>query len=175
MTVAEFRTHKTTALPDTALQTLLDAAEQAIAALLGPVGSYTELRDGGGTYLFLRRPAASITSISERYGNVTYELVASDYELRSDGISLRRLAYGSRPAAAWTGVVSVESVPADDLAERKRVQRALVDLDLNHNPGLTSEDIGDWAATYANNSVMHYGLEREAILATLVPTGLGFA
>lgn len=175
MSVAEFRTHKTTVLPDPALQTLLEAAELAIAALLGPVGTYTELRDGGGTYLFLSRRAASITSISERYNNVTYPLAASDYEIRSDGISLRRLAYGSRPASSWNGIVNVTYVGADDLAERKRVQLGLVNLDLNHNPGLTAEEIGDWSATYANSSAMHYGLEREAILATLVPTGLGFA
>lgn len=175
MSVAEFRTHKTTALPDAALQTLLDAEEQAITGILGPVGAYTELRDGGGTYLFLRWPAASITSVTERYGNVSTVLSPTDYELRTDGVSLRRLAYGPNASLAWLGAVTVVYPAADDLANRKRVQLALTQLDLNHNPGLSSERIGDWEEAFVNNSAMNYREEREAILATLQSTGVGFA
>lgn len=175
LSTSEFRTHEPTALEESALQRLLDANEAAVEAILGPVGEVTELHVGDGTYLFLRRPAASITAVSERNQTIVTDLEADDYELRSDGISLRRLDYGTNPSLGWVGSVSIEYVPTDDVAERQRVVIALTRLDLHHQPGLASQQIGDWSEAYSGSSVWNYQAEREAILATLRATGAGFA
>lgn len=173
-----FREHETTTLPDEALQRLLDAAEGAINRRFGSLASLTEHRRGGGLLLFLSRPAGTITSITERYGDqlgltdVVMDL--TDYTLLPDGQTLRREWAGTHRADRWTDDVIAVYVPADDTAERIRVELALVKLDLTHNPGLSSEQIGDWSETYADNSAMNYGLERQMILDTLA-SGLGFA
>lgn len=178
LTPAQFREHHPTSLVDAALQRLIDAAEGAITARFGAIASFSDRRRGGSLLLFLSRPAASISSVTERYGDplgVTDVLLsANDYTLLPGGLTLRREYTGAHPADRWTDDVVVVFVPADDSAQRTRVTIALVQLDISHNPGLSSEQIGDWSASYADNSAMNYGLEREAILATLW-TGVGFA
>lgn len=175
---AQFREHQATALGDPALQRLIDAAEGAITRRYGSLAGLTERRRGGGLFLFLSRPASSITSVTERYGDPlgisSVVLDATDYTLLPDGQTLRREYTGTHPTDRWTEDNVVVFVPADDSAERIRVVIALVKLDLTHNPGITDERIGDWGETYANNSVMNYGLEREMLLESLL-VGLGFA
>jgi hypothetical protein len=176
LTVAELREHVTTALGDDALERLLDAAEQAIATIAGPVGDLTEIRDGGGSYIFLPRPASEIDTVTEWLGYSSERaLDEDDYSLRSDGISLRRLTTGPNASAYWVGPVEVVYTPLDDVAARQAVQLALVRLFLDHHPGVTSESIGDWSETFASNSVWNYALERDGILATLRAPALGFA
>ena len=173
LTPAEFREHQATDLAEAALQRLIDAAEWAIDQRHGAIAQVSERRRGGGTLLFLSRPAGAIGSITE-VGSTT-ALAANDYVLSPDGLALRRTTTGPRPAELWAPWVDAVYTPRDDQADRIRATVALVALDLNHNPGLSAEAIGDWNQTYANNSVMHYGLEREAILASLGAGGLGFA
>lgn len=179
LTPAEFREHHPTDLVDTALQRLIDAAEQAIATRYGSLAPLTEVRRGGGSLLFLSRRAASITSVTERYGDplgVTNQpLDPTDWTLLPDGMTLRREYAGAlHPADIWQADTVVAYTPADDQAERTRVTIALVQLDVNNNPGLTAETVGDWSQTYADNSAMNYGLERDAILNSMAG-GLGFA
>lgn len=175
---AKFREHQATTLPDTALQRLIDAALGAITTRYGPLTAFTERRRGGGVLLFLSRPAASITTVTERYGDplgmTDVVLDATDYTLLPDGQTLRREWTGTHRADRWTDDVIIALVPADTTAERVRVAIGLVKLDLSHNPGLTAEKVGDWEATYADNSAMNYGLEREALLESM-NSGLGFA
>jgi hypothetical protein len=174
---AQFREHQATSLGDPALQRLIDAAEGAITSRFGALGQFTERRRGGGLLLFLSRPAGTIASVTERYGDpvgmTDVLLDATDYTLLPDGQTLRREWTGTHKADRWTDDVIVVQTPADDTAERVRVAIALVKLDLTYNPGLTDERIGDWSESY-NGSAMPYGLEREAILSTLL-VGLGFA
>lgn len=172
LTPAEFREHHPTDIAEPALQRLIDAAEMAIDRRYGPIDELTDRRRGGGTLLFLSRPAGAITAVREV--SATADLDATDYAIESGGLILRRTTTGTYPAELWAPWVDVTYTPLDDQAERTRVTVALVQLDIQHNPGLTAESVGDWAQTYANNSVMHYGLEREAILGTL-EGGLGFA
>lgn len=178
LTVDEFKARVSTDLADAVIEDLLDAAEAAIAARYGAVGAaVTELVDGGLTWITLRRRAASIDTITETYlDSAPVTLDDDDYRIRHDRRSLQRLDYGTNPSRVWTGLVEVKFTPEDDTAERKRVQAALVQLDLNYAPGLTSEQIGSWREDRQQSSVWNYETEREAILASLIPSdGLDFA
>lgn len=185
LTPEKFRQHHATALGDPALQDLIDAAEAAITGRYGALAEFTDRRGRpgypGGTLLFTSRKVGTITSVTERYGDVLgitdIVMATSDYTLLPDRQTLRREYNGAHPADRWTDVVIVVYTPFDDTAERLRVAIALVQLDLSHNPGIVSEQIGDYQAQYAPRSggSMNYDLERDAILASLQPFGLGFA
>lgn len=156
------RKHIKTGLATEALQLRLDAAYQAIDRHVGGTGNVTELLPAGpGPLLRLSRPASAIVSVKER-GIV---LGADDYRLT--GQLLARTTDGSHPARSWRNAIEVTYTPDVDEADRDRVAIALVQLDLNHQPGLTQREIGDWAETFASNSVFNYRIERDAILATL--------
>jgi hypothetical protein len=165
------------AIEDDGLQMLLDAAEQAIVLRYGEPGTpVEEVHDPGFSYIFLRHPAvAPLTTVSERFGTTDTELDPDDYRLRDDRVSVLRLATGPNRGERW-GLTTVTYERLDDDAERKRVQRALVMLDLDYAPGQTSEQIGAWMEQHAASSVWNYEKERAAILdsftAALAP---GFA
>ena len=198
LTVEEIRLFHSTALEDDAIQLLLDSAEAAITARFGPVAdpspdeTVVEHHDGYGyEILTLRRQAASIAAVSELVDTTTFNLEADNYRLRDDGRTLQRLPYGTTPpilaasrsgVAGWSGFVTIEFAPANDLAERKRVQSALVALDLNYAPGLTAEAVGEWSVR-ANSSgattsgdANAYRDERASIIESMaILTGLNFA
>jgi hypothetical protein len=176
LNVAGFREHVTSALGDTPLELLLDAAWQAIAEVIGIEGDVTEVRDGGGSFIFLPRPAATITSVKEWLGYSSERtLDEDDYRLLSDGVSLKRLTTGTTPATYWAGPVEVALTPVDDESARQVVQIALVKLFLDHHPGIQEEEIGDWRQVFQSNSVWNYAQERESILDTLRARWLEFA
>lgn len=159
------------------LQTLLDAAENDINEILGPInpvssndasGTINELIRAHGDLLLLSRPTSQIIQIIE--GHTTLD--PSDYELKANGQLLRRLHASTsvHPSHRWHWMVDVTYV-FDDLANRERVQMALVQLDLNHAPGSTQETIGSWSEQNGSQSgAWNYQTERQAILATLVPS-----
>jgi hypothetical protein len=164
---ADFRKHVETALPDPALQVLLDAAEGAITARVSAADAIVERHETLTKAIYPSRRVATVASVKETVGTVTTTLATNDYAILPGGWTIERLSTGTNPRTVWTGIVELTYAAASDIADRKRVQLELVKLDLNHNPGLSSEQIGAWEETYVNNSAMHYGLEREAILATL--------
>lgn len=168
---AQFREHQATSLGDVPLQRLLDAAEVAIAARVGLLGTLTERRRGGGLFLYLSRRAGTLTTVTERYGDPlgvsSVVLDGTDYTLLPDGLTLRREWTGTHPANRWAEDVVVASTAFDDTSERQRVAIGLVKLDLTHNPGLASETIGDWSESYVNGSAMNYEMERESLLSSL--------
>lgn len=182
---ATFRQHQPTPLGDPALQVYIDAAEAAIVGRYGAIATFTDRRGRpdyqNGVLLFLSRRAGTIVSVTERYGDVVgitdVVLDPSDYTLLPDGMTLRREYTGTHPAARWTEVVVVVQTPYDDSAERLRVAIALVKLDLAHTPGIVGETIGDYQVQYAprTGGAANYDQERDAILSTLQPIGLGFA
>lgn len=175
LSVPELREHITTALGDDALERLGNAAWAAITETAGEEGDVTEIHDGGTTYLFLSRPAGTFTSIKETVGSTVTTLATSDYRLGIDGLSIRRLATGTNPQNVWQGTVEVIYTPTDDDAVRQVVQIALVQLFLNHHPGVQAETIGDWQEQFQSNSAWNYALERDNLLATLRAPALGFA
>lgn len=176
LSVAEFREHVTTSLGDDAIELLLDAAWQAIAIVAGEEGDVVEVRDGGGSYVFLSRRATSVDSVKEWLG-YSYEqtLDAADYRLLSDGLSLRRLNSGTTPATYWAGPVEITATAVDDDALRQSLQLQLVSLFLNHHPGITAQWIGDWREEFQSAANWSYASEREALLNTLRSQPLEFA
>lgn len=145
LSVSEFREHANSALPDAAIQRLLDANTVAIDTRLGPPGERTERHDGGGSYLPLDRPLGSVTEVKEVIWSTTTTLAENDWLERGDRY-LQRLATGSHPASLWRGRVEVTYTPLDDTAERIRLLVALTKLDLAYS-GLASQSIGDYSET----------------------------
>lgn len=168
LTLAEARTHITTALVDAALQRLLDAAEDAITDAVGPVGAVTEVMNAGpGRLLMLSRHASAITSISEDTGT-PIGLNANDYAITGSGRMVTRLYTGANPSYWWRGRVTVVYTAVSDVNRRKVAQLALVQLDIDFNPATASERIGDWTETYKTDA--SYIEQRDEILAGLTST-----
>lgn len=158
LTVADLRTFVTSALPDAALQTLLDAAEAAIVGVAGATGEVTEYVAGGYSRIVVGRQIGTLTSITED----DVLLAATDY--RGSGYVLTRLDDAGNPRP-WGTAVTVVYTPADDTAERQRVQLELVKLDLNYRPGLIAQSVEGFAEQYAAT----YEQSRADILDTLSP------
>jgi hypothetical protein len=186
-------------LEESVLQSMLDAAEDAIIGAAGPFGPMSEVLDGGGSYLFLRRRAKSIESITETVWNDETVLDLTDYRLRPDGVSVVRLRTGTNPPLFWGGQgfygpefgvatgflgstitsqstcpwghkVTVSYTPLDDFADRCRVQVALIKIDLAYAPGVIEEQVGAWLVRRDRGSATwNDSAEREAILASLQP------
>ncbi len=167
LSVAQLREHVVSTLPDSALQTLLDAAAAAIVAVAGPSGEIAEYLSaqpfyGDGLHrITTARLIGTIASVTEYSGDVATILDATDY--RASGYVLTRLPSGTHPQWAWSHRVVVVYTPADDTDERNRVQLELVKLDLDSHPGLASQSVEGFAEAYRGD----YEAERAAILATL--------
>jgi hypothetical protein len=158
LTVDDLREHVTSTLEDGALEMLLAAAYGAIDEQIGSDADVTELMYGGpGPILMLSRKASAVVSVTEN----EQLLGATDYELR--GRVLLRLHTGSIPGRWWHGRVDVVYTPLISQDQRDRVAIALVKQDLNHDPGSTTERIGDWSETASQS----YTQERADILASL--------
>lgn len=167
-----------TTLGDEALQSLLDAAVEAIEARFGSTNDEAvEQRRPAGDLIRLQLRAQSIISVSEQYsgalwgtggsfGGTIVDLETDDYERRPGGSILVRLPDGTHPARRWRGRVTVHYWPTDDGAERDRVAVSLVKLDLNLQPGLIESQIGTWSEKYAKLAAS-YNSEREDILSSL--------
>jgi hypothetical protein len=170
-TVTALREFVTSTLSDAALGKYLDAALEAIDEELGPLNVTERLGPVRGDMLALSQEAESITSVVEDWRSSALTLAADDYELSDSGEVLYRLRTGTNPRWHWHGHVKVTYVRTDDPAGQIRVAVALVQLDLTHAPGLSSQQIGTWTEQYSSNSVMNYEIERASILATLSGSG----
>jgi hypothetical protein len=162
VSIDDFKAHVDTALSDSALQDLLDEAEQAVVRTVGPLlGEITErITSVHGSLLSLLERPVEITSVTERGDRL---LAADDYEMI--GTLLHRLSTGTNPGSHWRAPLTVVYIPESDVPDRQRVIRALVALELNHSPGVRSEQIGAWRQD--SGAVTDYEVERAAILGTL--------
>ena len=170
----QFRLFVTTTLTDEALILLLDAAMEAIVTYAGPWGEISERYRPHGDLILLSRTPLSITSVIETaVGSVTgTTLAANDYVIR--GQTLRRLSTGTNPSWGWgwtSGFVDVTYTPADDMAERQRVQMELAKLSINAASSgggiLASQTIGTWSETYQSRTGNTYQAQRQEILSSL--------
>lgn len=170
LTPAIVREHIETSVPDTALQRLINDADLAVLTFAGPIGDAEDRRRGGGVLLFLSRTAGSITEVIERYGDVLgltdVTLDPTDYTLMPGGHYLRREWTGIHRSDRWADNVIVRYAAQDDVAARIRVELELVQLELNHQPGLVMDAAGPVQERYPIGTG-DYREIREAILATL--------
>ena len=163
-----------TNLGDEALQSLLDAALEAITARYGDIGDESvDIRRPTGPSIRLSQRAQSIISVTEQpavgwgsWGGRKVDLDVLDWQLRPGGAILERLPTGPNPAYRWRGRVEVHYWPVDDAAERDRVAVDLVKLDLNLQPGLIETSIGTWSEK-SSKLAASYQTEREDILSSL--------
>ncbi len=167
LSVDELRDFRDSGLSDESLQMLLDAAEELIVARAGAPGDRTEIINGGGRFLPIASPISTVTSVTELIGTTSYTLASDDYLIRTGSLLLERLQYGTNPSFCWRGRTTVVYQPASDDATRRQVQLELCQLALEYQPGVTSEQIGQWTQTLASNSVWNNSIEREAILSRL--------
>lgn len=176
ITVEQLLEHVTTDLGEDALGRLLDAAYEAIEKAAGPgsdsdyASNVSELiTPGPGDLVRLSKPATAVVTVTEG----TTDLAADDYELRASGQLLRRLSTGTNPRSRWCGRVDVTYTPVSDVNDRDRVAIALVKLDIDHQPGVQSETLGDHSITFASGGAGNsYAEQRAAILASLSPNTL---
>lgn len=173
LTVSELREFVTTDLSDEALQTLLDAAWAALTIAT----TANELISARGELLLLSRRASALTAAVER--GVTLD--TSDYELRSDGVSVRRLNTGVWPyARGWRGPIDISYTVAVSEAELQRAQIELVRLDIDGLSAptvsaLRSLRVGEVTEEYATGTSAGAAIRssREAILASLGDAAVG--
>lgn len=156
-----------TSLSESALQLLLDATAVQVNRVAGDSDMVTEEIPGDTTTVMLTGEAHAITAVIERNGSVDRTLAANDYALSPTKIAVRRLATGTNPRTTWDHEVVVTYARVSDVALRKAAQLALIRLELNRNPGLTSESIGAWSQAFAAPGQVD--LERAAILESARP------
>lgn len=152
-----------TSLGDTELGILVAAAYDAITERYGGAEVTERRRGQRGVVLMLAHRASEIDTITED----GVALDADDFELRPGGRLVERKDDGPNPSSRWRGYVDVVYANAIADAQRDRVAVALVQLDVNNQPGMTGERLGDHQVTFAANSVFNYEIEREAILSSL--------
>jgi hypothetical protein len=152
---------------DEDLQILLNGAAEAIVQAVGPAGALTERVRPHGDLLMLARSPQWIASVVEDLERTAVTLDPSDYVL--EGQTLRRLNSGPNPRHDWRGRTAVTYTPLDDLGERQRVQRELVELELNSAPGLLSMRLDSFQEMYEGRggSGKTYAQTRADILASL--------
>jgi hypothetical protein len=150
LTTAEFRAFEDTELGDVPLQTLLDAAEIEIVRFAGDPTTATEWIRGGQAFVYLKRPASSVTSIVEWNDSdgSSVTLAADDYLAYPGGFAFKRISTGTNPRSTWRDRSVWTYTPQADTALRKVVQVDLIKLALNFSPGVISERIGDWSETF---------------------------
>jgi len=161
LTKEEFTEHFDTDLSQDAIDRLLNDAESEINRRFGSLTSQIEDHQDEGRYLFLQRPASSITSIVETVGTTDTTLETDDYALYHGNRMIKRLTTGINGRTNWGDRIRVTYVPASDSNQRKRVQLDLVKLAIQYQ-GLSTQESGNYSANF-----LDYEKEREKILSRL--------
>ncbi len=134
---ADVRALVATDIEDSDLLTIIEREEAMLVKACGAhEGPITETIVGGGVSLFVSRPIASISSISERT------------TLTSDSTTLATTLYYpwasegriERMSSTWGALVSVTYTPVDDRPERKAVLIELVRIALERT-AMQREDL----------------------------------
>lgn len=167
LTVEQLQARYPSSLDSDTLQDLIDAAERDITRWAGPFtlsgatpvpDDVTEvLRVSGSSVLRLLQEPSEVISVDEDDEDLA---VTDDYLVVGDTLV--------RVDARWGRMVTVEYTPVDSWAARRVAAAKLVALELNYQPGLASQTIGDWSEVYNTSSVTsRYDDERYAILSTV--------
>ncbi len=173
LTVDELRASNVeTDMSDPALQAYIQDATAEIEKRYGPVAAITVTRFVGDlslsnpTTIYLERPAATITSVTEFWGDPLYEvsvtLDPTDYRVHYGGRALERIGTGVNKRWTWGHRVTVVYTPVDDSAQRRRVCIDLVKLALRFTG--TKEIVAGNTREYTYDS---YSQERANLLDEL--------
>lgn len=174
VTPAEVREHVETDRTDEALTLLIADAEASLIVRYGPnyPGPVTltrfllDLSLVTPTMLYLERPAESIASVTEFWGDPFNEtetvLGPADYRLHYGGRALERLGNATNPRWLCGHRVVISYVPVDDMAQRRRICIDLVKLALRYNA--TKEVVAGDTREYAYDD---YTVERANLLDEL--------
>lgn len=163
-----------TDLDDTELQLLIDEANQAVIAKVGPhadPGAPITVRvDGRSNRIVLDRAIDTSETVTvteyETYGGwgtTEYDLTSDDYLIWPGGTILERLATGPNSRSRWFDQVEVTYVPANDGDQREEVIIKLVMLAIQYEP-VSAKRVGD-----VSENNLDYSAEREALLSSLMP------
>lgn len=142
VSIAELRARVKSGLTDTNLQAIIDNEEAELVRRYGAhgdgVSTVTEDAQPTGCELFLDRPIASITSVTEAQslGGTGSALTSSNYYLYARQARLVRLPVGT----PWGPQVTVVYAPVDDQARRKRIIIELCRLALEQT-AMKSENV----------------------------------
>ena len=133
LSVAELRPRVTSPLNDAQLQDLIDFVEDSLEPFVGEAASasQTETMAGYARSLFLKRPVATITSVTE------YEALTNGTEFYTWPDEARLERVGRK----WGARVTVVYVPTDDTIARKGAIIDLARIYLAQTP-LKAESIG---------------------------------
>jgi hypothetical protein len=163
VTVADVHALVATSKTDTQIQAVIDREEADVIRLYGAhyiaATSVSETKSGGGFNLFLRRPVASVTTVTED----TALLASTSYRLWGSQGRLERLPVGSW----WGEVVVVSYVPTDDNNTRRSVIIELVRLALEHSAMKSESVAGEYSYTAPD-----WLVERSNLLRSLGFTGV---
>ena len=168
VTADEIHAHVETDRTPEAIALLVADAEAAIIASYGPHPPepivLERLGPDGAATLYLGRPAASVSAVSEYEGDalVATELEPDDYRLRYGGRAVQRLGSGAHPRAGWAARVVLTYLPVDDTPRRKRVVIDLVRLALRYDAA-KAQSAGDRSETALDD----YTRERENLISEL--------
>ncbi len=169
LTVADLQEHIESDLGETALQRLIDDADQAVVDKFGPHGDALntvtdDIETDEQLYLFPKRQASSIVGVTEYTSpTLTRTLVASDFRLVHGGKALKRLTTGVTPSTVWGWRAEVEYfVSTEQNVRRRRVVIDLVRLEMQYT-GIVTERAGDYSVT----NVHDYQQERERLMNDL--------
>lgn len=168
ITVADLREHVETDLPESAIQRLIDDADQLVIDTYGAHGPAVQTDDlyvdDGSEYVFPQRPVDAVTTVTEYTSETTSKVLdPTDYRLLHNGQSMLRLRNGTNPAVGWGyRVVVAYVITTAENPRRRGVVIDLVRLSINHSSGLRSERAGDYSVSYGNSEK-----ERSKILRRL--------
>ena len=173
--LARFKARFETDLADPELQDVLNQVNEEILNKWGAhsaAGSpITVQLVGFDLAIFVHRPIAVITSVTEVVGTTSTVLAANDYRLWFDGRALSRLNDGTNPAVRWGDRVTIVYVPEDDNNQRQEVILKVAMLDLQYR-GVRTESIGDYQASYGGfTNASSFSAERNRLINSLRPKG----
>lgn len=161
-----------TDLSNAALAAVARAAVQEVDARVGNVAGISEWHAGGGDYIFLSKPAASVTSVT--IDGEASAMDVDEYELTFGGRALIRFnAYGAR--SLWSDATVVYSTTA--VADTDRYDRVVVDLvklAITYDGSDKSHSAGDYSES-ASLTPDAYQREREVLIGELLGTRWGVA
>lgn len=165
MTTPQLRARIDTALSDAALELLAGDCEDAITEHAGPLAftgdpaapvDVTEtVYARGHTLARLQQVPLAITSAVDWAGDTDTTLDDVAYRIRDTYVERADGAFwGDRTVFTYT--------PTGAVSKRRLALVKLVQLELNHEPGMSSQQAGPWAERYAK-----YEEDRQAILDTV--------